>query len=130
MLLFLLFVFAWKERDNYREIIYGILLGIVIYAGMKIRITNLILCMAVLITVFFFWKKEKVKIKQFSLIFAVLCGMILSAVGYQYKAKNMFPKENQQEFPATHWLMMASHGVGRYDSEERKIYNRASDAGS
>ena len=55
MLLFLLFVFAWKERDNYREIIYGILLGIVIYAGMKIRITNLILCMAVLITVFFFW---------------------------------------------------------------------------
>ncbi len=30
----------------------------------------------------------------------------------------MFPKENQQEFPATHWLMMASHGVGRYDSED------------
>ena len=118
MVLFLLFVFAWKERNNYKGMIYGILLGIIIYAGMKIRITNLILCMAVLITVFFFWKKEKVKIKQFSLIFAVLCGMILSAVGYQYKAKNMFPKENQQEFPATHWLMMASHGVGRYDSED------------
>ena len=118
MALFLLFVFTWKERDNYKGMIYGILLGIVIYAGMKIRITNLILCMAVLITVFFFWKKEKVKIKQFSLIFAVLCGVILLAVGYQYKAKNMFPKENQQEFPATHWLMMASHGVGRYDSED------------
>ena len=110
MALFLLFVFTWKERDNYKGMIYGILLGIVIYAGMKVRITNLILCMAVLITVFFFWKKEKVKIKQFSLIFAVLCGVILLAVGYQYKAKNMFPKENQQEFPATHWLMMASHG--------------------
>ena len=116
MALFLLFVFTWKERDNYKGMIYGILLGIVIYAGMKIRITNLILCMAVLITVFFFWKIEIVKIKQFCLIFAVLCGVILLAVGYQYKAKNMFPIENQQEFPATHWLMMASHGVGRYDS--------------
>ena len=59
MLLFLLFVFAWKERDNYRGIIYGILLGIVIYVGMKIRITNLILCMAVLITVFSFGRKKK-----------------------------------------------------------------------
>lgn len=28
----------------------------------------------------------------------------------------MIPKQNTQEFPATHWLMMSSHGVGRYDS--------------
>ena len=69
MLLFLLFVFAWKERDNYREIIYGILLGIVIYAGMKIRITNLILCMAVLITVFFLLEERKSKDKAVQLDF-------------------------------------------------------------
>lgn len=36
--------------------------------------------------------------------------------GYQYKFQNMIPKQNTQEFPATHWLMMSSHGVGRYDS--------------
>lgn len=59
MALFLLFVFTWKERDNYKGMIYGILLGIVIYAGMKIRITNLILCMAVLISVFFFGKRKR-----------------------------------------------------------------------
>lgn len=50
------------------------------------------------------------------LILGMVAGIAASVFGYQYKFQNMIPKQNTQEFPATHWLMMSSHGVGRYDS--------------
>lgn len=50
------------------------------------------------------------------LILGMAAGIAVSVFGYQYKFQNMIPKQNTQEFPATHWLMMSSHGVGRYDS--------------
>lgn len=116
MVLFMLFVLVWKEKDNLKGVLYSVLLGIVIYAGMKIRITNLILVIAVMIAVFIFWKRYQIKAKQFCLILGMAAGIIVSVAGYQYKFQNMIPKQNTQEFPATHWLMMSSHGVGRYDS--------------
>ena len=118
MVLFLLFVLVWKEKETYKGIVYSFLLGLTIYIGIKIRITNLIIVIAVLMAVFFFWKKEKIRGKQVVLVAAIVCGTMVSFAGYQYKARDMFPKQNAQEFPATHWLMMASHGVGRYDNED------------
>lgn len=118
MILFMLFVLVWKERKNVKGILYSFLLGIFIYIGIKIRITNLIVCIAVAIAVILCWKKKKLNLKQGFLIVAMLCGVALTFAGYQYKTKDMFPKENAQEFPMTHWLMMASHGIGRYDSKD------------
>lgn len=118
MMLFMLFVLVWKERESFKGILYSFLLGILIYIGVKIRITNLIVCMAVAIAIFLFWKKGKIKLKQGFLILVMFCGVALSFAGYQYKTKDMFPKDNAQEFPMTHWLMMASHGNGRYDRKD------------
>lgn len=116
MVLLMLFVLIYKEKDNWKGILYSVFLGIAIYIGIKIRITNLILCIAVMITLFIFWKRDKFKARQMCLILGMAVGVAVSVFGYQYKFQNMIPKENTQEFPATHWLMMSSHGVGRYDS--------------
>ena len=116
MVLLLLFVLIHKEKDNWKGILYSAFLGIVIYIGIKIRITNLILCIAVGITLFIFWKQYKFKVRHMCLILGMVAGIAVSVFGYQYKFQNMIPKQNTQEFPATHWLMMSSHGVGRYDS--------------
>ena len=118
MVLLLLFVLIHKEKDNWKGILYSAFLGIVIYIGIKIRITNLILCIAVGITLFIFWKQYKFKVRHMCLILGIAAGIAVSVFGYQYKFQNMIPKQNTQEFPATHWLMMSSHGVGRYDSED------------
>ena len=116
MVLLLLFALIHKEKDNWKGILYSAFLGIVIYIGIKIRITNLIFCIAVGITLFIFWKQYKFKVRHMCLILGMVAGIAVSVFGYQYKFQNMIPKQNTQEFPATHWLMMSSHGVGRYDS--------------
>lgn len=118
MALFLLFVLLWKDRNVKRGMVWAVFLGFLIYLGMKIRITNLIICVAVVMAVCFFWKKERIQLKLIILLIAMFCGVFISVIGYQQKTGNMFPRENPQEFPATHWLMMASHGVGRYDSKD------------
>ena len=118
-----------KEKDNWKGILYSAFLGIVIYIGIKIRITNLILCIAVGITLFIFWKQYKFKVRHMCLILGMVAGIAVSVFGYQYKFQNMIPKQNTQEFPATHWLMMSSHGVGRYDSGDVWFTSQLSTSG-
>lgn len=118
MAMFLLFVLTWRDRDKKKGIVWALLLGFLIYIGMKIRITNLIICVAVVMAAFFLLGKTRIKLRQITLLIAMFCGILLAVIGYSYQAGDMFPKENPQEFPATHWLMMASHGTGRYDSED------------
>ena len=98
MVLLLLFVLIHKEKDNWKGILYSAFLGIVIYIGIKIRITNLILCIAVGITLFIFWKQYKFKVRHMCLILGMVAGIAVSVFGYQYKFQNMIPKQNTQEF--------------------------------
>ena len=50
------------------------------------------------------------------LILGMVAGIAVFCFWISVQISEYDTKQNTQEFPATHWLMMSSHGVGRYDS--------------
>lgn len=111
-----LIVMAWY-KEGIQKYISVLTLGIILYWGMKIRVTNLIVFIALVITVVFFYKRGcHKKIGRLMPIFLV--GIIISLAAYQYKFGDMLPKNNQKAYPMTHWVMMASHGNGRYNYDD------------
>lgn len=108
-------------KDQRKRLVLGAFLGFITFWGIKIRVTNLILVIAIVLAIVVFFRKEHIVQKK-NLQLAVVCvsGILVGGLFFQVAFGRLFPKENPGAFPVTHWLMMGSHGSGDFQWEDFK----------
>lgn len=108
-----------KANSGWKKIIFCILEGFILYWGIKVRITNIFPIIALIFVFFVFGDKSNINLRK--IIFSgalMLCGILAGGCFFQGAFGDIMPKNNKNSFPITHWLMMASHGDGRFNRED------------
>lgn len=108
---------AWKAENKKSQILYGFFFGIVVGFGIKIRVTTLIVIIALVICGFAWhvWKKGNIQLFFCASIVSVIVVLCTCSV-IQNKYVN-FDYEDKA-FPATHFIMMGLGGEGTYKPED------------
>ena len=125
-LLFLIYCIISKSKK--KKIAYSIALGVCSLILFKLRATNFIVLLAFLIIFVLYYlyvyKSKKINIKKFVVLFAIWCvSFLVSNMGYQLIEKHYVAQEiKENNFPITHWVMMANSngGNGMYSEPDEQ----------
>lgn len=100
-----------------KQIGYGILYGITLFFGWKIRFLTLITPIACAMYLFFHKREKKTSPKALALVLLSLALAFggCSVVHDTLMSENALSIEEAQAFPVQHWLMMGLGGDGSYD---------------
>lgn len=108
----LLFDMAFKSNHWSKQLFYGILAGVFLAIGAEIKVTVLIVAIALFFQ-YVFHSDKKAK----TIIFlSVLCSFLLVSYGFKvWSYRTVLQEERASEgMPVTHWLMMGLQGDGSY----------------
>ena len=116
----LFFALKQKRSQNCKQrVVYGILLGCILAAGICIRVTILIGLMALILCSFLWkaWKWEKKRLLQMGL--SVLLTMTVTFGAYKMLENHFVTFDNSEKaFPVTHYIMMGTARNGTYSYED------------
>ena len=112
----ILYILKKKDFSSMKAKTLFFLLGLVIAAGMQLKLTIVILLIAFIITLVLFYNfKEYIK-----LIPLVIVGIIIIFVPVKLYTNSAFDKDGlkAQSVPPTHWIMMGLTNHGNYNDTE------------
>lgn len=121
-ILMLYFYIKYNKTDGRANIAYTILIGIVAGISYKIKVTIFILFMAMICELFLNLKDAK-QIKKFVMFVVIAMVGVVAVVSASNKViSSQFEiseeVEDANEFPLTHWVMMALGETGGYCEED------------
>jgi len=111
----LVFVYGLQEEQTGKRMALWLLSGLLLGTAMKIRVTSLLLILSILIALLY--RKRFKEFRTVCLLFALALGTVHAAysiVEDSYVTMDTY----DTAVPATHFLMMGSHGNGKYDRED------------
>lgn len=103
-------------------------MGVIALIGYKIRATNFITFIALIIASYVFSNKDCIINKKnlFSggKVISLFCiGFLFSALAYGNLQSKHIDSDPNKELPVTHWIMMGSHGKGMFDMADLDYTN-------
>ena len=107
------------EKNRTDRIISSVLLAVFAIVGYFIRATAAIPLIAFVLCYAVEWIAGKRNVRQAvqSMVILTLVGIVL-AYGINTWNQSYFAQISDQNIPVTHWIMMASHGTGKYNKED------------
>lgn len=120
----ILFVYLYskiQKNDNKRNIIIFLFIGIALFLGKELKITSLIIFVA--ITIKYLINHFEIK-KFFFLVFSILIFLICEISFKNFIVDNkqfQFKVEGYENIPVTHWIMMGVEDIDS-DNTNRKSY--------
>lgn len=115
--IFYLYIKTDKERISRNSFFYLILLGITLFIGIKIKMTVMIVFIAILIEQFILRNNKKTSLLySIPTIICIICVLLFS---YLIEPQILYIKEgNTPKIPIEHWIMMGLQGKGGYNEED------------
>ena len=120
ILILYLFLKLKKTQDNKKKLMYSIFLGFVTVLGMNFKITVLIIYIAIFIYEIFVDKNKKIEIFGTGISLVALICFVLLEVFIFNQLLSQEDKERliNEQFPATHFIMMSLNTKGGYNQKD------------
>ncbi len=111
-----------KDTTKIKKIIYKMLFAIILFVGIKLKITSVFIVIAIIIYELL-RKNLKKLIKSGVIIIPIVSVLIILFNGIVIK--KLAPDELRyiNEIPTEHWIMMGMNGVGKFSDEEYMYTN-------
>ncbi|MDD7220226.1 MAG: hypothetical protein PUI16_09680 [Clostridia bacterium] len=114
-------VCIYKSDSNAKIILYSVIEAVFVAAGYFIRATVLIPVIALIISYIMLLIRKKDNFRRILpgfFVFVLASSLIFQ--GIQIKNTEYFGKNENENFPITHWIMMGSHGDGQYCHSDKE----------
>lgn len=117
-LMIYIFLFLKDEKNIKKNIAYSLLLGVTTVIGMMLKMTVIIVLIAILIRWIFSSTKAVYKIVSISSIIAIMLCMFVCKSFVTQKLYERYGIKEEKQIPYTHWIMMGLKGNGGYNEED------------
>lgn len=120
VLIFYLYLLLKERKPKKERIILSILTGIIIFLGSTIKVTILIMPIAILLYELFASKNKK---KFVFYVFVITVSILITSVLWILTVRIIFNNWDSNDykkfnFPLTHWIMMGLNDGGQYREED------------
>lgn len=117
-LMIYVFLFIKNEENIKKNIAFSLLLGAITVIGMMLKMTVIIVLIAIIIRLIFSSTNAMHKIITiFSIIVIMIC-MLLCKSFVTKKLYERYDINKEEQIPYTHWVMMGLKGNGGYNEED------------
>lgn len=114
-------VCIYKSDSNAKIILYSVIEAVFVVVGYFIRATVLIPVIALIFSyIILLIRKQGNFRKMIPGFFAFVLASLLIFQGIQIKNTEYFGRNEDENFPITHWIMMGSHGDGQYCNSDKE----------
>lgn len=117
-LMIYIFLFIKNENSIKKIIGYSVLLGAVTLIGMMLKMTVIIVLIAIFIRWIFSSNKAVYKIVSIAFIIAIMLCMFVCKGFVTQKLYERYNIKKEEQIPYTHWIMMGLNGNGGYNEED------------
>lgn len=120
ILIFYMYLLLKENKNSKKRILLNVLTGVIIFIGATIKVTILIMPIAILLYELFTNKNKK---KFTYTTFIITVSIIITAILWVLMVHLVFNNWNTEEykdksFPITHWIMMGLGDVGKYNEDD------------